>query len=738
MADPHWGPVEEWPQGARARRQTPGRGRRWARGILITMGALAVLGLISATAVVVIGYTTTTRPDANADFKTATTFVYYKDGKSELGSFAIQNRTPLTFDKLPETMKQAAVAAENRSFWSDKGISIRGMVRAAWTIARGGDVQGGSTITQQYIKILYLNSDQTLTRKFRELFLAYKINKEMSKEEILAGYLNTIYFGHGAYGVQAASKEYFGIDAKKLTVPQAAFLATVVNNPSMYDPRDDDDHSRILSRYRYVLHSMAEMGDITPVQEAAFAQRLPKFPKTPANQRYGGPKGFLMKMVERELSAAGFDSSQISGGGLKITTTFDEDAQEAAVEAAQKYTKQSARAVGRKASKLHAALASVDVNSGEVIALYGGPDFVKNSRNWATTPRPTASTFKAYALAAGLKDGYSLLSTFNGNTFTPPGERRPVRNEFSHQYGSSVDLIKATASSINTAFVDLTSRMDNGPRKIMKMAQAAGAPKGAGWDNNYRIPLGTAEVSPLAQASAYATFANDGVSVPSHVVREVRDRKGNVIYEAQPGKKRAVTEDIARDVTYALSSVVEEGTGRAVQTLERPVAGKTGTKDRTNADGSSDVVSAWFVAYTRQISTAVMYVAGKDGNGDLDKYARPGDSTFFGGTYPALTWADYMKTATKGQAVRQFPGPAYVNREEIPQPEQTMQETQQPTDQPTPTRIETPKSKPTPTRIRPKWLRSPFPTATQSGGGKPPPRWRRTPSGTGTPTGGSG
>ena len=732
MADPHWGPVEEWPQGARARRQTPGRGRRWARGILITVGALAILGLISASAVVVIGYTTTTRPDANADFKTATTFVYYNDGKSELGNFAIQNRTPLTFNKMPESMKQAAVAAENRTFWTDTGISIRGMVRAAWTIARGGDVQGGSTITQQYIKILYLNSERTVTRKFRELFLAYKINREMTKEQILAGYLNTIYFGHGAYGIQAASKEYFDIDAKKLTVPQAAFLATVVNNPAMYDPRDDEDRRRILSRYRYVLHAMAEMGNISPEQEAAFAQRLPKFPKTPANQRYGGPKGFLMKMVERELSAAGFDSSQISGGGLKITTTFDEDAQDAAVEAAQKYTKKSAEAVGRKASKLHAALASVDVNSGEVIAIYGGPDFVKNSRNWATTPRPTASTFKAYALAAGLRDGYSLLSKFNGNTFIPPGESTPVRNEFSYQYGSSVDLIKATADSINTAFVDLTSQMDDGPRKIMKMAQAAGAPKGAGWDNNYRIPLGTAEVSPLAQASAYATFANDGVSVPSHVVREVRDRKGKVIYEAQLEKKRAVTEAIAHDVTYALSSVVEEGTGRTVQTLQRPVAGKTGTKDRTNDDGSSDVVSAWFVAYTRQISTAVMYVAGNDGNGDLDNYARPGDSTFFGGTYPAFTWADYMKTATKGQAVKQFPEPAYVNREEIPQPAQTIQETLQPTDQPT---TETPQ--PTPTQIKPKWPRKPFPTATEPGGGKIPPRWwRRTPSG--TPTGGAG
>jgi membrane peptidoglycan carboxypeptidase len=731
MADPHWGPVEWEPQGTRARREpakTAKNRRKWPRRVLATIGGLVILGMVSAMAVVVYGYTTTTRPDANADFKTATTFVYYNDGKSELGNFAIQNRTPLAFDKMPEAVKQAAVAAENRTFWTDKGISIRGMIRAAWKIARGQDVQGGSTITQQYIKILYLNSDRTMKRKFRELFLAYKINKEMTKEDILAGYLNTIYYGHGAYGVQAASKEYFDIDAKKLSVPQAAFLATVVNNPSMYDPSEKENRARILSHYRYVLHSMAEMGNITPVQEAEFARKLPKFPKTPANQRYGGPKGFLMKMVERELGAAGFDSSMISGGGLKIITTFDKDAQQAAVESSQKFTKQSAQAAGRKASKLHAALASVDVDSGEVVALYGGPDFVNNSRNWATTPRPTASTFKTYALAAGLKDGYSLLDTFNGNTWTPPGDKNPVRNEFSYQYGSKVDLIKATAKSINTAFVDLTTQMDSGPRKIMRIAKAAGAPKGPGWDNNSRIPLGTAEVSPLAQASAYATFANDGVAVANHVVREVRDRKGNVIYSAQPVKTRAVNEDIARDVTFALSNVVEEGTGRAVQTLDRPVAGKTGTKDRKNADGSSDIVSAWFVAYTRQISTAVMYVAGNGGNGDLDQYARPGDSTFFGGTYPALTWADYMKAATKGQAVKEFPGPAYVNRDELPQPDQTMQETLQPTDEPT---REAPNPKPTETWTwPPRWPPNPDATKTQKpGSGKQPPNWKRlTPS----------
>ncbi len=295
-------------------------------------------------------------------------------------------------------------------------------------------------------------------------------------------------------------------------------------------------------------------------------------------------------------------------------------------------------------------------------------------------------------MAAGLKDGFSLRSTFNGNTFTPPGDSSSVRNEYSYQYGSAVTLLKATADSINTAFVDLTTSMDKGSDKVAKMAQAAGAPKGAGWDLNSRIPLGTAEVSPLAQAGAYATFANGGTHVSNHVVKEVRDASGNVLYRAQPKETRAVSGDIADDVTYALSNVVEQGTGRAVQTLNRPVAGKTGTKDRENADGSGDIVSAWFVAYTKQISTAVMYVAGDDGNGDLDAYARPGDSTFFGGTYPALTWADYMEVATDGQPVKQFDPPAYVNGGKVStppprtsEPTQTSQPTEKPTEQPSPT-----------------------------------------------------
>ena len=698
MAEPrngHSAKQKETSGTAAARPATKAR-RSWPKRVALALVVVLLVGVIGAAGLVVYGYTTTQRPNANADFQTATTFVYYENGKSQLGSFAVQNRQPLTFEEIPQNVKDGVVAAENRDFWTDQGISIRGMFRAAWVIVRGGTLQGGSTITQQYIKIMYLNSEQTVTRKFRELFLAYKINKEMSKEEILTDYLNTIYFGRGAYGIQAASKAFFDVDAEDLSTQQAAVLISVINNPSLFDPGVDEANiPRLEERYSYVLTSMAETGAITPAEAAEAAASLPKFPEVKVNERYGGPKGFLLKMVERELVGAGFDPSQISGGGLKITTTFDKSAQNAAVEAAQKYTKQAADARDKKAGNLHAAVASVKVGTGEVLALYGGPDYVKNSRNWATTARPTASTFKTYALAAGLKDEFSLYSRFNGNTFTPEGDSSTVRNEFNYEYGSGVTLLKAATDSINTAFVDMTTQLADGPQQVVDMAEAVGAPKGAGWDLNSRIALGTAEVSPLNQANAYATFANDGTYVAPHVVKEVEDANGKVVYKAAPEERRAVDKDISRDVTYALSNVVEQGTGSTVRTLDRPVAGKTGTKDVED-----DITAAWFVAYTPQISTAVMYVAGDDGNADLDDYARPGDSTFFGGTYPALTWVDYMQTAVEDLPVKQFEDPAYVNRDSAPQqsatsrpePTRTRETTEAPTQEPT---TEAPTQEPT-------------------------------------------
>ncbi len=704
MAEPQWGPVAQRPVGATSKDQRS-RGQRWARRILIALVSFVLLGLVGGTAAVGVGYATTNLPDANADFETATTFVYYGDGKAELGSFAIQNRQPLTLEEMPQSIKDAVIAAENRSFWTDRGISLRGMARAAYVIARGGTLQGGSTITQQYIKIKYLYSEQTATRKFKELFLAYKINKQVPKEQILEGYLNTIYFGHGAYGIEAAAQNFFDTEAKKLTVPQAAVLASVINNPAAFDPDDEDNLDRLLNRYRYVLQSMADTGAIPQTEADKHAKKLPKFPEIKTNERYGGSKGFLLKMVEKELTDAGFTSEQINGGGLKITTTFDKKAQNAAVEAAQSVTRQAADASGKKASKLHAAIASVDVNTGEVLALYGGPNYVKNSRNWATTARPTASTFKTYALAAGLKDGYSLRSLFRGSSFNLPGDPTIVRNEYNQNYGFQTSLLNATTYSINTAFVDLATTMEDGKAKILDVARDTGAPKATGWDAAVRnIPIGTPEISPLNQASGYAAFANNGTAVQNHVVKKVEDVDGKVVYEADPKKKRAVSEDIAHDVTFALSNVVENGTGTTVQALNRPVAGKTGTNGVTDTKGKDIVNSSWFVGYTRQISTAVMFVAGNSGSESLDDYRRPGDSTFFGGTYPAQTWGEYMRVATEDQPVRAFEPPAYVNVDSAPrpapsytQPRPTQQQPtiQRPTEEPSESATTEPSDEPT-------------------------------------------
>ncbi|MEA5153229.1 transglycosylase domain-containing protein [Raineyella sp.] len=613
---------------------------------VVLVGGVAFAGL----------YATTKVPDPNADFQTNTTYLYYGDGTTQLSDLAVQNRTSLTYDQIPKAMKDAQVAAEDRTFWTNPGISPMGMLRAFIAIASGKDVQGGSTITQQYIKLMYLTPQKTVSRKVKEVILALKLSDRLSKEEILTNYLNTVYFGRGAYGVQAASQAWFGIDAKDLSIGQAAVLASVVQNPSILDPKvDPDNMSRLKARYEYVLSGMLDEKSITQDQYNQFTGKLPDLPTVKVNPRYQGPKGFLVNMAEQELASLGFTDAQINGGGLRVTTTFDQKSQAAAEKSAQANEAQAnaaARSRGSKASAVHAAIASVDTSNGELIALYGGDDFVKNSRNWASTARMTGSTFKTFGLIAGLRDGFTLDSTFQGNTFTPRGESETVRNEFNQQYGP-VSLRTATAQSINTAFVDMVSQMDHGPQKVIQAANDAGAPKAGAWDAYNRIVLGFAEVSPVNMANAYATLANSGKQNQVHVIREVKDRDGNVLYQAAPANKQTVEQNVAASTTSALQSVVNEGTGAKASALGRPVAGKTGT-----AGVGNDIASAWFVAYTKQISTAVMYVAGDDGQSDLDPYRQAGTQTFFGAGFPASTWLSYMQVASQGLPTQSFDAPA--------------------------------------------------------------------------------
>ena len=626
----------------------------WRR--FFTWLGVAVLALAVAGGTVLgVAYATVTLPDANADFQTNTSFVYYRDGKEKIGSYQIQNRQTLAYADIPQNVKDAIVAGENRSFWTDPGISIPGMVRAALSVIRGEDVVGGSTITQQYIKVLYLTQDKSYTRKFTEILLAAKVGNELSKEQILEGYLNTVYFGRGAYGVEAASQAFFGKPAAKLTDAQAIALTAMINDPGNLDPAQGKKQAAdLLERYQYTINGMVEMGKLTDAQKAEIYDALPKFPKVERDSQFGGPKGFLLNMVQTELRAKGFTDEQIAGGGLSIVTTFDAKAQEAAVEAAQTITSQTVRGDAKKARNLHAGLASVDVENGGVVALYGGPDFVKSSMNWATTPRPTGSTFKPYALGTALSQGFTLNDVFNGSQFTPPGEGVPVRNAGNRNYGR-VTLQQATTNSINTAFVDLEGNMKDGPKETLQFARDAGLPEAPGWEPVSRVPLGIPEVSPLSQASGYATFANGGKHAPVHVVAQVKDAAGAVVYRSDAKAEQAIDADVANDVAYALTHVVQDGTAARAGGMGFPIAGKTGTYYIRDAKGGSKTAACWFVGMSKQISTAVMYVAGDEGTDNLDTYY-PG---FFGSGPPLSTWMAYMRVAQQGLKDVSFDPPTH-------------------------------------------------------------------------------
>jgi membrane peptidoglycan carboxypeptidase len=633
------------------------RAATWAKRILAG-GLIAGLVLaLSGALALVVAYQRIETPDPNREFTAELSQVYFRDGVTQLGDFAQQNRIALPFADIPQSIKDAVVAAENRNFWTDPGVSFTGILRAAKNILSGGSLQSGSTITQQYVKLVYLTADQTPTRKIKEILLALKLTRggQMTKEQILAGYLNAIWFGRGAYGIQAAAKAYFNIDAQALSLQQSAALAAILNSPGTLDPVVDDDNAeRFRSRYAYVLDGLVTTGAIT-AEEAADAAEPPEFPETPTSDRYGGPNGFLLAMVEDELEATGqFTEEAIQGDGLMIVTTFDKAAQDAAVASVQSWTQKAAEAsAAGDPGQLHGALASVEAGTGEVLALYGGPDYVANQRNWAVTPRISGSTFKTYVLTAAVEDGFSLSTRLNGNSFTPTGDTVPIHNAGDGQYGE-VTLAKATAQSINTAYVDLTQRMPDGAAAAAAAAEAAGVTRLDSWQIDNRIALGSAEVSPLGQATGYATLAAGGVRADSHVVREVWD-DGQLVYKASPATAVAFPAGAVSTVTHALRDVITDGTGKTAAGFAFPAAGKTGTGTWTPAGGAKELtVSSWFVAYTSQISTAVMFVRGDDGIGDLDDYmGRP-----FPGSYSADVWLDYMGVAMAGREKLDFAEPA--------------------------------------------------------------------------------
>ncbi|UUZ61113.1 transglycosylase domain-containing protein [Nocardioides sp. B-3] len=384
-----------------------------ARGPAKVLTIFGVVGALIAVGLFFVLYKAISIPEPNEAFKAQTTFVYYSGGKDELGTYYDdQNRQSIPLSEMPATMQDAVVAAENQSFWTDKGLDPKGILRAAFSNARGNAQQGASTITQQYVKILYLTSERSYTRKVKEAIVSLKIQNQLSKAEILEGYLNTIYFGRGAYGIRAAAGAFFDKEAKDLSLRESAVLATTLNNPSRYDPADGREAKQALKeRYGYVLNAMADMGTISAEQAEKATKRLPKFPEIASQSQYGGQRGHMLTLVKKELLRLGFDESEIDGGGLRVTTTFTPEAMEA-VE--QGVLEQKPEGFGDK--ELHVGAATVEVGTGALRGFYGGRDYLDSQINWASAGARGGSTMKVAALVAAIKDGYELNDSFDGNS----------------------------------------------------------------------------------------------------------------------------------------------------------------------------------------------------------------------------------------------------------------------------------------------------------------------------------
>jgi membrane peptidoglycan carboxypeptidase len=677
--DPDVGRILDYPRAGR-------RGvRRFVPSWRLVLGTAAGVLLLLFGGLAV-AYAEVDVPDPNNMVTAQSSVVYWSDGKTELGRFSDVggNRQSIPLSEVPESAQHAVLAAEDRSFYQNKGISPKGIGRALWVKLSGGSTQGGSTITQQYVKNYFLTQDRTASRKLREFVIALKIEQTEGKQRILENYLNTIYFGRGAYGIERASQAYFKHPASELTVSEGALLAAVIRSPGLYDPVTHRD--RAAQRVDYVLDGMVQQGWLSQADRAK--QTFPKLAKRRTKNVNGGTKGYLLDAVRAEVrTKLGLTDDDIDRGGLKIVSTFQRKAQRAAVDAVDEELPSS------RSKGVRAGLVAIKPDDGAVVAMYGGNDSVQEPLNAATQATMQAgSTFKPFALMAALEDGVSLRSRYDGSS--PRWFHGTKVSNFGGESLGRMDLLEATAKSVNTVYVDLNDQV--GPARTRKTAVEAGYPSTTrGLEDNLANVLGTASPRVIDVADAFATFAAEGKHAAAYTVKRVTSQDGKIDYRADVRPKRVFSRDSSRDLTYALQGVVQRGSGSyAGVNLGRPAAGKTGT--------SQDNKSAWFAGYTPQLAAAIgMYRGGvKDGQavqrslnglGGLDEVT--------GGTIPVRVWTAFMKGALEGTDVEDFPAPAFGGRSNVPLSTSTFTSSSTSTGGPsstsTRTRTESPSSSPT-------------------------------------------
>ena len=558
------------------------------------------------------------------DIATArSTIVQDRNGKLIARLHAEADRVHIVFEQMPQHLRQAVIAAEDRTFYTHSGVSLPSIVRAAFANVTGlGVRQGGSTITQQFVKNAYVGSERTLWRKVKEAIVSIKVERQLSKNEILEDYLNTIYLGRGAYGVEAAAQTYFRKHAQSLALHESALLAALISAPETYDPVRNPEVAK--RRRDAVLRAMASLGAINDAQASeAIAQPVKVRQRSAVST---APSTIGAHFVEdvRRILVRQYGADRVYRGGLVVKTTLDLRLQRFAEEAV-------ASVLDRKDDP-EAALVAIDNATGGVLAMIGGRTFEENEFNLASQGRRQAgSAFKPFVLASAIDQEYSIKSRFDApakitlETGFQPWE---VHNYDDRNYGK-IDLVRATENSVNTFYAQLILKI--GPRNVAEMAAHTGITS-----KLQAVPsltLGTSEVTPMELTGAYATFASSGMHAQPHLIRVIQDVNGDVLFESEIRPQRVVPAKVADTVAYTLTRVVENGTGRRADMGSRPVGAKTGTTE--------DHVDAWFQGFTRQISTGVWmgYPDGKRKMTNVRGIAVSGSS------FPAQIWRAFMDDA---------------------------------------------------------------------------------------------
>ena len=605
---------------------------------------IAGFGFVIGVFVFAFAYFTVSIPDPNAYVNSQSTIIQYADG-SEIGRIGSENRTVVTLAEIPVTVRNAVMAAEDRNFYNNRAFSPTGIARAVWNNIRGGSLQGGSTITQQYAKTAFLTPQRSIVRKIKELVIAIKLENQFSKDQILENYLNTIYFGRGSYGVQTASQVYFGTTVDQLTVSQAAVLASILRSPGLYDPGFKKENlPRLEKRFKYVLDGMVDAKWLT--KEQAAKAKFPTINPRVTSGALAGPKGYVISWVERELNQLGFTDEQLLVGGFIIKTTLVKSAQEAAVAAVNQ------EAPVKAPDNLHIGLVSIKPGTGEILAMYGGKDYLKYQFNAATQGIASGgSSFKPFALVAALEAGIPLTSVWNGDSpkVYDDGIGRPyVVNNYGGETWGNISLLKATEHSVNTVYVPLGIKA--GVDKVVDVARRAGIPTSVEMIASPSVTLGSSSPHVIDLANAYATFAAQGVYAKPFIINEVQGPNKGILYQGRIQAQEVFSKEVMADLTYALRQVTISGTGAIVGArLKRPAAGKTGT--------SNDNASAWFNGYTPEVAASVAFYR-DDATQTLNGIG--GLTSVTGGSFPARIWAAYVKAYLGNAPIQEFPAPTNI------------------------------------------------------------------------------